>query len=152
MGRRELGNFWNGTKNSKFEFHASIHTGWIGIGLLVAIFNFIFDPDYSNWPTFIEYITTLYFLYVAAAISFGILGIFFIYLGLLTQKDTSVYYTFFVLWILGNFLSRIYFGPSEKVIAYSFLGVWIIILVVSIMNRFNNMSRKIDEIHKKLNC
>lgn len=150
MGKRELSDFWDESKNKHFQFHKFFHLGSILLTAPMALLEY-FYPDFEGLPYIIEVV--LYFIgsWSLGAVFFGVFGLLFMYLGLITYKDYRAYYTFVCLWIIGGVFGLVYELDFELVVVYGFCASWAMILIVSLMNRFNNMSKKIDDIHKKLN-
>ena len=152
MGTREIKNFFNEGKNKNLFKIQIVHMGFLQLFGVYLAFDWLFSPNFDNWPTIlVEIISTGFIYYAFTAILYGLLGIFFIYLGILSYKDFKLYIFFFILNIVILTLGSFDVSPFKDFGLYLTLIFWVIILITSLMNRFNNMSDKINEIHDKLN-
>jgi hypothetical protein len=155
MGKKELKELFDDGKNKYYVFILNLHMAWLPMMLIWGLFDWIFSPNLDSWPKIVvDLIVVVFFAYFLTAISFGILGLLFTYLGIVTRKDFSVYVTFFVINIIYLVVtnSRMNIWPvSQTNLLYGPLIFWLMILITCFMNRFNRMSEKINEIHEKLN-
>lgn len=153
MAIREIKDLYDKEKNKNLTISLIIHLAWIPLGIIFVLFDLIFSPSYDAWPNLlVEIISNIWVAYFSTAIIFGLTRFLFVFLGIMTHKDFKIYITFFVLFIV--FKAERYTGILDMPLIIEdnvFYVIWTIILITSFMNRFNNMSQKIKEIHEKLN-
>ena len=151
MGNRELEDLFNDEKNKYLVLSRIIHFAWFPMGLIFGGFEAVFSPNFESWPKLLmESIKFVSGAYVFTAITFGLLRFLFVYLGVMTYKDFKVYISFFIIHIV-FFTAYRFLDAPEELYLYTLVVLWLIILITSFMNRFNNMHQKINEIHEKLN-
>ena len=156
MGRIELNELFDTDKNKYHKAGQVIHWAWLPIVLVWGLIDWLFSPNFEGWPKIlVDLIKVTYAAYTITAIAFGLLRLLFTYLGIITRKDFLVYFSFFVINIIYLVLAsprmNLFpeFGPN--LVFYGPIIFWLIILITCFMNRINTMSKKINEIHEKLN-
>jgi hypothetical protein len=167
MGFRELNDFTNELNNPKgiYKIHLGVHVGVPLLSyFLLIIVSIIFDFPLGDRNHFTSFIMLGIGLCTIGSIFFGICALLSIFLGVLTKKDSSTYYSIALIWYIiyliyymyhfyyrissdeGTLKSFIFYNIEPCIKGASFF--FIVILIVSLMNRFNNMNNKIDEMYK----
>jgi hypothetical protein len=166
MGFRELNDFSKELNNAKgiYKIHGFVHVGVPFLSyMLISIVSIIFDFPLENSRNH-GLIMLGIGLYTIGSIFFGVCALLSVFLGVLTKKDSSTYYSIALIWYIIYLIYYMYhfyyrFSSDEGTLAhFIFYNIepcikgaslfFIIILIVSIMNRFNNMINKIDEMYK----
>ena len=156
MGKKELNELFDENKNIYHLEGLAIHWAWLPISLVWGLFDWLFSPNFEGWPKIlVDLIGVTFVAYMLTAIAFGLLRLLFTYLGIITRKDFLVYISFFVINIIYLVLTspRMNLFPEygPNLVFYGPIIFWLIILITCFMNRINTMSKKINEIHEKLN-
>lgn len=167
MGFRELNDFSKDLNNAKgiYKIHGLVHVGVpLLTYLLISIVSIIFDFPIQDRNHFTSFIMLGIELYTIGSIFFGVCAFLSIFLGVLTKKDSSTYYSIALIWYIIYLIYYMYhfyyrFSSDEGTLAHFIIYniepcikgaslFFIVILIVSFMNRFNNMNNKIDEMYK----
>jgi hypothetical protein len=167
MGFRELNNFSKDLNDAKgiYKIHLIVHTSVPVLSILfMLIASKIFDFPIEDRNHFTSFIMLGIVLYTIGAIFFGVCAFLSIFLGALTNKDSYTYYSIAFIWYIIYLIYYMYhfyycFSSDEGTLTSFFMNkietcingasfFFIILLIVSIMNRFNNMNKKIDEMYK----
>ena len=166
MGFRELNDFTNKLDNPNgiYKIHVVVHVGVPLLSYLLIIVSEIFDFPLEDRNHFTSFIMLGLVLYTIGSIFFGICALLSIFLGVLTKKDSSTYYSIALIWYIIYLIYYLYhfyyrFSSDEGTLTRFFIYniepcikgaffFFIVILIVSLMNRFNNMNNKIDEMYK----